>query len=108
MKRLVLGKMLIDGTGGDPLWEPAILIEDGSIKGILTKGELGDLNGMGFETIDCRDKVILPGLIDSHVHLTLSAGPDHEAVRHRLIEEDERGLLPFRALRNAQRALLGG
>lgn len=108
MKRLVLGKILIDGTGGNPLREPAILIEDGCITEILPKSELGDLTGAGFETVDCTDKAILPGLIDYHVHLTLSAGRDHDEVRRRLAEESERELLPFRAVRNAQRALLGG
>jgi imidazolonepropionase-like amidohydrolase len=108
MKTLILGQMLIDGTGGDPLWDPAILIEGERIERILTQDQAGDLNSAGFRTINCPDKAILPGLIDGHVHLTFDGGPDHETARQRTVMESERGLLPFRAVRNAQRALLGG
>lgn len=46
------------------MWQTAILMEDGHIKSMFRKGQLGDPNGVVFEGIDCRDNTILSNLID--------------------------------------------
>ena len=68
MTRTVLrGGRVFDGTGSDPA--PAdVAIEDGRIVG-LGSGLDGDVE------IDVRDRTILPGMFDCHVHV-MSIGPD--------------------------------
>ncbi len=63
---------------------------------------------IGTRVLDYGAATLLPGLIDSHVHLAFDAGPDHSSVRAVLEREEQRGLLPARALRNAQLALAAG
>lgn len=61
----------------------------------------------GARAIDCAGKWLLPGLIDSHVHLAFSAGPDHAATIATLAgDNDDR--LALRQARNAQECLLAG
>jgi len=107
-KTALLGKVLIDGTGGEPLHNPLILIKDGNIERVIQKDDPSNIIDENITILDYSDKALMPGLIDAHVHLTFSSGPDHEAVRKSLNEDDRRGRLPYRALRNAQQALLGG
>src|SRR5207244_12735498 len=61
----------------------------------------------GAHIIDLSDCARLPGLIDSHVHLNFSGGPDHETVRRTLEEETEADLMA-RSLGNAQAHLRAG
>ena len=67
MKKIIKVKYLIDGTGGKPMENPAIIIEDGRIERIAGKGELESQPGA--EVIDASDKTVLPGLIDGHLHI---------------------------------------
>lgn len=106
--RLVFGKLLIDGTGKEPIWNPAILIQNGRISSIQSRDKSELLKIDNVDIVDYRDQAIIPGLIDPHVHLCLEPGPDHEWVREKLAEDDGRGLLQFRAIHNAQQALKGG
>lgn len=101
-------RLLIDGTAGDPIKDPVVVIQDDRIVEISTSDEVeaGKLDGV--DVVDLGEKTILPGLIDSHVHLIFYPGPDHEAGVSALKEDVNRGLLPFRIVRNAQQALLGG
>lgn len=61
---------LIDGNGGEPIRHTGVLIKDNIIKGI------GDLKSLELSkdkevtVIDATGKYILPGIIDTHVHLT--------------------------------------
>ena len=56
------------------------------------------------EIIDAMGKVILPGMIDCHVHLQLTATPQYE----REYLRTTRGMLHYYALRNAQNHLIHG
>ena len=77
MALLLKGGLVVDPQVG--LEETAdILIEDGFIKHVQTKGNTSTnpcslipnpSGGDGFEVIDCTGKVVVPGLVDAHVHL---------------------------------------
>ncbi|SDC18055.1 Imidazolonepropionase [Candidatus Frackibacter sp. WG12] len=71
-KLLILAKRVIDGTGAQPKNNQAIFIENQQIKNIIPQKKLNnhpELNN--YHKIDLNDTTILPGLIDSHVHLAL-------------------------------------
>lgn len=72
------GRLLADPATGRVLTEQSIIVgADGRIEGI----ESGYVTREGAEIIDQRNRFVLPGLIDSHVHLTSELGPNQ------LIEE---------------------
>lgn len=60
---------LIDGTGGAPRPDGAILIEGDRIVAVGTRGQLTPRPDAA--RIDARGGWILPGLIDTHVHVML-------------------------------------
>jgi imidazolonepropionase-like amidohydrolase len=67
----LVGATLIDGTGGPPLANAAIVIRNGAIESVGPRA--------GFELpkrtaqIDLSGRWIIPGLIDAHVHLAPAA-----------------------------------
>lgn len=64
---LLSGGHIIDVERGVVLKSQDILIEDGRIKAI---GKAGSLGAAGATKIDMQGAYLLPGLSDSHVHLT--------------------------------------
>jgi imidazolonepropionase-like amidohydrolase len=67
MPTVIKGGLLLDGTGGDPIPNPVILVEGDTI---IAAGTTDDVPvDQGVEVIDLSDKTILPGLIDAHIHL---------------------------------------
>ena len=67
-RALVLeGATLIDGTGRAPLADAVVVIEGSRITAVGTRGSLA--YPVGAEVISLAGRTILPGLIDSHVHL---------------------------------------
>jgi len=68
----LVGATLIDGTGGPPLANAAIVIRNGAIESVGPRA--------GFELpkrtaeIDLSGRWIIPGLIDAHAHLAPAAG----------------------------------
>jgi imidazolonepropionase-like amidohydrolase len=93
---------LLDGTGGPPVEDAWIVVEDGRIAAVERVPP--EPTPEGAEIIDAADQTVLPGLIDAHVHLCFSGGADPLA--DILRETDEQLLL--RAAANAQAALVGG
>jgi imidazolonepropionase-like amidohydrolase len=59
------GLRLLDGTGGPPHDGVAVLVEDGVIRRVTTAPEPCP---RGVRSIDAGQRVLLPGLIDAHVH----------------------------------------
>lgn len=67
------GRLLADPASGEVLTERSILVgPDGRIAGV----ETGYVTREGARIIDLRSQFVLPGLIDSHVHLTSELGPN--------------------------------
>jgi imidazolonepropionase-like amidohydrolase len=101
----LLTQAMIDGRGNDPLDNAVIGFCDGRITKITDRKAFqlprDDI------VIDISDQVVIPGLIDAHVHLTFSHGIDHASTRA-MVETASREELTLRAVRNAQQALAAG
>src|SRR5262249_23331112 len=66
------GARVIDGTGGDPLDNGAIVVRDGRIAAIGPAQSTA--TPADAETIDYGGKTIIPGLISAHSHVGIFAG----------------------------------
>ena len=67
-RTLVLeGGTLINGTGGNPTSDAVIVIEGSRILAVGTKGQVS--YPQNAQIVNTEGKTILPGLIDSHIHL---------------------------------------
>lgn len=102
MRRVVKGKRLIDGTGREPIENPVVVIEDGGIVAVGPAQAVGIPEGA--EVIDAGEKVLLPGLIDMHVHILQNGGPT--STRDFRAGSDQEALLT--GARNACLALKAG
>ena len=64
---VVVGATLIDGRGGAPLLDAAVVVRG---ERIVAVGKRGSVNiPAGAEVIDAKGLTLLPGLIDSHFHI---------------------------------------
>lgn len=89
---VLVGGRLIDGRGGDPIEDAVVLIEDGRIAA-AGSGDAIRLRG-DIRRIDVGGLTLLPGLIDSHVHLVAEIRPTQVEHSERLSERMYRGI-PF-------------
>lgn len=99
MKVIRAGR-LIDGTGAAVQRDRAVYVEDGQIVGIEAAGE----TPADTEVLDLSGLSVLPGLIDSHVHLVFSRSS--YALGDVLVEDDHQLLL--RGVAAAREALAAG
>ncbi len=65
--KVINGAKLIDGKGGPVLMKPVIVIEGKRIKAVGKQGEVKV--PAGAEIIDAGKFTLMPGLIDTHLHL---------------------------------------
>ena len=84
-----VGGTVIDGNGGPPLANAVVVVTDGRI------GAVGPPSTVtipaGATEIDARGRFILPGLIDTNVHLSLYGGQNERyetLVRYQPRQED--------------------
>jgi imidazolonepropionase-like amidohydrolase len=91
---------LFDGVNAGPVERPVVLIEAGLIAAVLSGGEPPP----GAEVVDLGAVTLLPGLVDSHVHLVFDASLD--PVAHLSAAGDEEVLATMRA--GARLALSAG
>lgn len=78
---LVENGTLIDGHGGEPIKNAAVLIKDNIIQSVGPKDKVEIPAGANVTTIDAQGGYILPGIIDAHVHLTFESGSLAERVQ---------------------------
>lgn len=67
---LIHNGTLIDGRGGSPLPNAAVLVKENQIQAVGRKTELS-LPDADLVMVDAQGGFILPGLIDTHVHVML-------------------------------------
>ena len=106
-KMLVRGGTLIDGNGGPPVKDGAVLIEGDRIRAVGARREIEkglELRDPALQIIEADGKTIMPGLIDSHCHINYGEPETEE-------ELDLYTPMEYRALRavwNAQKVLRAG
>ena len=64
---IVLKGRVLDGNGGPPIEQGAVVLEGNRIRLVCRQSELPELEGAQCYTT--RNATILPGLIDAHVHM---------------------------------------
>jgi imidazolonepropionase-like amidohydrolase len=99
---IVKGSLLIDGTGRSPVEKGAVRVEGDRITAVGPEKEIGA--PAGFRVIDCRDRVLIPGLIDCHNHVSMD--PTQENWPARLNDGDVEQTL--RAVNNLAADLKAG
>ena len=67
--KVIQGGMLLDGTGKPPIKDGIVIIKGNKIAKVGKKGEVDLPKGGDVEYIDAGGKTIMPGMIDSHVHI---------------------------------------
>lgn len=97
---LVHAGELLAIPGKDPVSNMTIIIEDERITGV----QRGFVEAEGATVIDLRDKFVLPGLMDMHVHLQGELGPDND--RDQLKMSDQ--LMQMRSAYYAMKTLKAG
>lgn len=101
MYTLIHNGTLIDGNGGDPIANGAVLVKGNKIEAVGRKAEL-TLPDAKIEMIDAQGGTILPGLIDTHVHVTFD-GIDLVAQMNKPYS-----LVYYEAADNLKRTLMAG
>ena len=67
---VVTAAQMLDPASGQMLPEPVVVITDGKIASVVSRGGARPVIPENAQRIDLPGKTILPGLIDMHVHLT--------------------------------------
>jgi imidazolonepropionase-like amidohydrolase len=98
---------LLAVPGSNPAREQSIVVENGRVSrvldGFISPSELGE-EGISARFVDLSQAFVLPGLIDSHVHL--ASAPEAGGMRRALSQTEAD--LALTASRHAQLALLAG
>src|SRR5262245_34255449 len=102
---LITADRLWDGSGAATLVRPTVRVAGERIDAV-ERGLLPPSTYRG-ERLDFPGCTILPGLIDTHVHLVMSALATNEAIIDQVLRESDEQLLA-RSLANAQAALRTG
>ena len=66
--KLIKAGRLIDGMGGPPIQDGAVLVQDSRIIAAGPVGEVVAPEGATVETYDYPGKTVMPGMIDCHTH----------------------------------------
>src|SRR5438105_4405954 len=102
---IVTADRLWDGSGVAPLLRPVLRVSAGRIESV--QQQLLQPATCAGERLDFPGCTILPGLIDTHVHLVFSALASNAAIIAQVVGESDEELFE-RALANAQAGLRAG
>ena len=78
----IVGAQLIDGTGGDPVADSVILIDDGRVRAAGPSDAIDVPDGT--EVVDVAGKTVIPGLVDLHAHYGGPLEATEQALRSQL------------------------
>lgn len=67
---------LIDGTGRPPLENAVLVLRHGRVEAVANAAEWQPPSGEPMSVLDLSGQTVLPGLIDSHVHLAMDGRAD--------------------------------
>lgn len=67
--KVILGGTLIDGNGGEPVEDSALVIIDNIITSVGKSGQINIPKGDDVTLIDAGGKTVMPGMIDGHIHI---------------------------------------
>ena len=70
---VIKAKTVIDGTGAKPLENAAVVVEGSTIKAVARQGQPSLPEGPHVRTMDFPNGYLLPGLVDTHIHLSFGA-----------------------------------
>ena len=93
---------LLDKPGTPPRGPSTVIIRNGKVAEILAGHQSGPA---GAKLIDLKDKFVLPGLIDSHVHLGSDAGGNAALIE---AVTDSPARAAYRTAENAKKTLMAG
>lgn len=104
---------LIDGRDGPPSQDIAVVVEGQRIREVLPDSKLAPQSLKGARIVDLRGRFLIPGLIDSHVHL---ATPPNRRQAQAVLRRDLYGGVTavrdmaddMRALGDLQRSSIAG
>ncbi|WP_374346819.1 amidohydrolase family protein [Phenylobacterium sp.] len=94
------GRVLVDPASGKVETAKTLVVQDGKV----VRVEDGYVAEPGATVVDLKSRFVLPGLIDSHVHLTSEQGPSSRMDEVTLSAADQ----AFAGARYAKRTLMAG
>lgn len=107
MKTVFLAEQVFDGLHPEPQRHRAVVVEDGQIVASGPRDEVPIPRGDDVRVVEIRGGTLVPGFIDSHVHLTLHPA-ENIADFPRQAREDSPAILAARAIRHGQLCLRAG
>ena len=102
MDFILVGGILLDGTGADPLDNAAVYVKNGRIAWVGAASDMSD-GAKNAPHEDTSGKWILPGLIDAHIHVCYNGAESIFALMER-----DRDLLVLEAVDIVGRILSHG
>jgi imidazolonepropionase-like amidohydrolase len=106
MRKLFLADQVIDSTGAAAIEKGAVFVENGRIVAVGRQADIGTPDGAAVVTAK-PGATVMPGLIDSHVHIAYS-GSEHAAVARAEQTDSSYPAMALRAAHHAQLALANG
>ena len=101
--KILRARRLIDGTGGAPIDYPMVVVKNGRIIDVGTEGDVDLPRGEPVEELSFMEGTILPGLIDSHLHIALGTRGGYDEMML-----DSNGIHLMTGVINAGEALAAG
>src|SRR5262245_44358164 len=100
----LINARLIDGTGAPPRADSALRLEGERIADVGHRRAFGELPA-GARVIDAGGRTVMPGLIESHIHLSFTDGPFASPLADPRVPPD---YIAIQAAHIAERALQAG
>jgi imidazolonepropionase-like amidohydrolase len=101
--KVLNARRLIDGTGREPVDYPVVVIKDSCILDVGENGDVKIPRNASVEELNFSEGTILPGLIDSHLHIALGTRGGYEAMMR-----ESNGIHLMTGVINAREALTAG